>query len=226
MRVQTWTREQPAITDGLEWLTALVDDGVESILGQLIPADRLSTEAGCGLIGRYTVVLEGNFVTWLTATYLRAKSKEASAIIKANLLEEIGDDHPSMLRRFAIQAGSSPESADYLSVSPALYKVREYFSTHSGFDLIAVMLFYESFIANFMSYLAQVANHQGSSELTYTDVHGLLDVEHSKEMLTAALLEQSAAPLLVNEDSVKKGIVLLTALIKSITRPDLAISLE
>ena len=62
------------------------------------------------MIARYTAVLEGNFIYWMTAAYLSAKSEEARPILLDNLREEIGDCHPAMLRKFTIAAHAFPRT--------------------------------------------------------------------------------------------------------------------
>ena len=64
--------------------------------------EQLSGQQQREMIARYTAVLEGNFIYWMTAAYLAVQSEEARPIIIDNLLEEIRDSHPVMLRNFAI----------------------------------------------------------------------------------------------------------------------------
>src|SRR5437868_12206789 len=55
-----------------------------------------------------------------------------------------------------------------------------------------MMAFFEGFITRFMPYLAELAGRQGSSEREYTDVHGVVDVVHSRELFLALHLEMAA----------------------------------
>ena len=73
-------------------------------MNSLPRVDQLSSEQRRGMIARYTAVLEGNFIYWMTAAYLSVKSEAARPIIIENLMEEVRDSHPAMLRRFAIAA--------------------------------------------------------------------------------------------------------------------------
>src|SRR5258708_6149642 len=81
---------------------------IHDILISLPRADQLSADERRGLIARYTAVLEGNFVYWMTGAYLSVASPEARSIILGNLREEVRDCHPAMLRRFAIAANAVP----------------------------------------------------------------------------------------------------------------------
>src|SRR5205807_2201141 len=97
---------------------------VDSILGSLPRADRLSASERRGIIARYTAVLEGNFIYWMTGAYLSARSDLARSIILENLHEEVRDCHPGMLRRFAASAHAVPTDTDALAVSRSLSNVR------------------------------------------------------------------------------------------------------
>ena len=46
------------------------DSIVDDLLASLPRAERLSAEERRGIIARYTAVLEGNFIYWMTAAYL------------------------------------------------------------------------------------------------------------------------------------------------------------
>ena len=81
-----------------------IEQAIDNVMVSLPKPDQLSSEERRGMIARYTAVLEGNFIYWMTAAYLSVQSEEARPIIIDNLLEEVRDSHPAMLRRFAIAA--------------------------------------------------------------------------------------------------------------------------
>src|SRR5712691_6489021 len=83
----------------------------DDLLSSLPDPEHLSADQRRGMIARYSAVLEGNFIYWMTAAYLAVGSDEAHAIIQDNLLEEVRDNHPGMLRRFAIAANAVPTDA-------------------------------------------------------------------------------------------------------------------
>src|SRR5882762_837288 len=93
------------------------DRVVDDLLASLPRAELLSAQERRGIIARYTAVLEGNFIYWMTGAYLAVTSDPARAIILDNLHEEVRDAHPLMLRRFAIAAHAVPTDSDALAVN-------------------------------------------------------------------------------------------------------------
>ena len=74
------------------------------------------------------------------------------------------------------------------------------------------MAFLEGFIQQFMGYLAELARSQGSSELQYTDVHGVCDIAHTERLFRALALEMEAAPPSADADPFE-GVSLLELLV-------------
>jgi len=192
-----------------------IDSIVEELISCLPIADHLSASARRGIIGRYTAVLEGNFIYWMTAAYLSAKSAEVRPILLDNLREEIGDSHPAMLRKFAIAAHAFPTDLDALAVHCGLTNVRLFLGRLSGVQNILTMAFFEGFIQQFMAYLSDLAKAQGSSEFVYTDVHGVCDVAHSQELFRALSVEMAVDPIDPSTD-LFEGVDLLRTLIQTI----------
>src|SRR2546426_5611929 len=124
-RAETFTFTSPERS-----LTASLGDQVDHVIDGLIASlpdpGRLSADERRGIIARYTAVLEGNFIYWMTAAYLAVGSDEAHAIIEDNLREEVRDNHPGMLRRFAIAARAVPTETDALAVYRNLEAVRRF----------------------------------------------------------------------------------------------------
>jgi hypothetical protein len=125
---------------------------VDHVIGELISSlpdpSQLNAEERRGIIARYTAVLEGNFIYWMTAAFLSAKSEEARPILLDNLREEIGDCHPAMLRKFTLAAHAFPTDADALAVHEDLTNVRLFLGRLSGAQNILTMAFFEGFIQN------------------------------------------------------------------------------
>jgi hypothetical protein len=46
-----------------------------------------------------------------------------------------------------------------------------------------------------MGYLADLAAEQGSTDMEYTDVHGVCDIAHTQALLTALSAEMAVNPL-------------------------------
>src|SRR5438067_7948807 len=171
-----------------------IDRAIQDLLASLPNPGQLSPEERRGIIARYTAVLEGNFIYWMTAAYLAVASDEAHAIIRDNLLEEVRDNHPGMLRKFAIAANAVPTDVDALAVHRNLQNVRLFVAQLSAVKLLLMMAFFEGWITRFMPYLAELARCQGSAEREYTDVHGVCDVVHTQELFRALEGEMTQAP--------------------------------
>jgi Iron-containing redox enzyme len=168
-----------------------------------------------GIIARYTAVLEGNFIYWMTATFISVQSEEARPIILENLHEEVRDAHPAMLRRFAIAAHAVPTDSDALAVDKDLTKVRVFLGRLSGVQSVVTMAFFEGFIQRFMGYLADLATAQGSTDMEYTDVHGVCDIAHTDGLFHAFSLESAVNQLEPGKDLLE-GVYLLRTLIEKI----------
>jgi hypothetical protein len=171
-----------------------IDSEIDSLVAALPDPKELTPEQRRGIIARYSAVLEGNFIYWMTAAYLSVRSEEARPILIDNLREEIADCHPEMLRRFAIAAHASPTEADAMAVRDDLAKVRTFLGLLQGVQNVLTMGFFESYIQRFMSYLADLAVAQGSTDLEYTDVHGVCDIAHSEGLLKALSVEAALNP--------------------------------
>jgi len=196
-------------------IQAHVDREIEAALEALPDPATLSAEARRGIIARYAAVLEGNFIYWMTGAYIAAASDEARAKIIDNLREEVRDCHPGMMRRFAIAAQAVPTPEDGDAVYRGLTDVRLFIGRLNAVPSVVAMAFFEGFIQRFMSYLAELAVRQGSSELEYTDVHGVCDITHTQELFRALEAELALAPPLPPEQ-MYEGVDLLRTLVRQI----------
>jgi DNA-binding Lrp family transcriptional regulator len=192
-----------------------IDREIDDLLASLRSPERLSAEERRGIIARYTAVLEGNFIYWMTGAYIAVRSDEARAKIMDNLREEVRDCHPGMMRRFAIAAEAIPTDADAQAIYRNLMNVRLFIGRLSAVPIVVTMAFFEGFIQRFMSYLAELAQRQGSAEMEYTDVHGVCDVTHTQELFRALEAEMLLAPPLP-EKELFEGVELLRTLLQSI----------
>jgi hypothetical protein len=79
------------------------------------------------------------------------------------------------------------------------------------------MAFFEGFIQKFMPYLAELAQRQGSSDMEYTDVHGICDITHTLELWraldTELALTEEPGPA---ETNLFEGVEVLRALIEDV----------
>jgi hypothetical protein len=204
-----------AVSDASAAIQQHISLAVDGLIDSLPNPGRLSAEQRRAIIARYTAVLEGNFIYWMTGALLAVQSGEARAIILENLHDEVRDCHPGMLRRFAQAARAVPTDTDTLAVNPDLTQVRLFIGRLSAAPIVVTMAFFEGFIQKFMAYLADLAMAQGSSEFEYTDVHGVCDVEHSQELFRALDAELALEPVAVNSE-LFEGIGLLHSLIQTI----------
>jgi hypothetical protein len=201
------------LTDSLrEHLDRVADD----LLASLPAAEHLSTEGRRGILARFTAVLEGNFIYWMTGAYLAVKSECARAIIMDNLREEVVDCHPAMLRKFALAAHAAPNDADALAINANLLKVRLFIGRCSPVPIVAMMGLFEGFLQRLMPYLADLAQRQGSEEFEYTDVHGVCDIAHSEGLFRALDAERALSPDSGGPADLLEGVYLLRALFQSI----------
>jgi Iron-containing redox enzyme len=192
-----------------------LDGAIDDLLASLPDPARLSAAERRGIIARYTAVLEGNFIYWMTGAYLSASSDEARAKIVDNLREEVRDCHPGMMRRFALAAGAIPTDTDAQEVHRSLMNVRLFIGRLSPVPIVVTMAFFEGFIQRFMPYLAELAARQGSSEMEYTDVHGVCDITHTQELFRA-LDAEMALTRPISEPELFEGVDLLRTLIQNI----------
>jgi hypothetical protein len=202
-------------TESLTSIQARIEETTEDLLASLPAPGQLSTQERRGIIARYTAVLEGNFIYWMTGALLSVGSNEAREKILENLREEVRDCHPGMMRRFALAADAVPTEADAAAVYRDLMNVRLFVGHLSPVPILVTMAFFEGFIQRFMAYLAELAERQGSAEMEYTDVHGVCDVTHTQELFRALDAEMALTPG-VTERDMFEGVELLRTLIQNI----------
>jgi DNA-binding Lrp family transcriptional regulator len=196
-----------------------VQPKIEAMINELSASlpdiKELTSEERRGIIARYTAVLEANFIYWMTATLISVQSEGARPHILENLHEEVSEAHPVMLRRFAIAAHAFPTDTDALAVDEDLTKVRQFLGRLSAVQSLATMAFFEGFIQKFMSYFADLATAQGSTDMEYTDVHGVCDIAHTQGLFDALSEEIEVNPLAPGAD-ILEGVYLLRTLIQTI----------
>jgi hypothetical protein len=194
--------------------TAIIDELMES----LPDPKQLTSEERRGIIARYSSVLEGNFVYWMTAAVIAAKAEQSRPILLDNLYEEVHDAHPHMMRKFALAANAYPTAEDALAVHEEMTNVRLFLGKLDPVKSVLLMGFFEGFIQRFMAYLADLAKIQGSTEMEYTDVHGVCDIEHTEGLFKVLAAEIALTPPEPDAD-LFEGVALLRTLIERIVRP-------
>src|SRR6202049_3998143 len=116
-----------------------VDCAIDDLLGSFPDPEQLSADQRRGIIARYTAVLEGNFIYWMTGAYLSVGSDEARAKIIDNLREEVRDCHPGMVRGFALAAYAVPTDTDAQAVHDNLMGVRLFIGRLSAVPIVVTM---------------------------------------------------------------------------------------
>jgi hypothetical protein len=207
----------------VERIQKQINREIDDLLVSFPKPEQLSAAERRGIIARYTAVLEGNFIYWMTGAYLSVGSEEARSIILENLHEEVRDCHPGMMRRFAIAAHAVPTDSDAFAVFPNLSNVRLFVGQLSGVPMVVMMTFFEGFIQRFMPYLAELAERQGSADQEYTDVHGVCDIAHTEGLFRALNAEMTLTqdPLLLAKNRFE-GVEVLRTLIQTIIHPRVA----
>jgi len=158
----------------------------------------------------------------MTGALLAVKTEPAREIILDNLHEEVRDSHPHMMRKFAMAAHALPTEADATAVYHDLTNMRLFIGRLSAVRIVVTMAFFEGFIQKFMAYLADLAKRQGSSEMEYTDVHGVCDIAHTDGLFRALEAEMAADTTMLGSDAAVdqfEGVNLLRTLIQTIVSP-------
>src|SRR5205823_7856387 len=87
----------------------------------------------------------------------------------------------------------------------------------SAAPILAMTAFFESLIQRFMPYLEELAEKQGSTEIEYTQVHGVCDIAHSEGLFRALEAEMALAPDPREPgEYLYEGVHLLRALLESV----------
>jgi len=199
-----------------------VELAIDGLMAWLPNPEQVSSDQRRGIIARYSSVLEGNFIYWMTGAYLAVSADEARSNILENLHEEVRDSHPRMLRTFTLAANALPTDHDTMAVHEDLKKVRLFVGHLSGVPILVMMAFFEGFIQKFMAYLADLAAKQGSTEFEYTDVHGVCDIAHTAGLFNSLAAEMAINPPAAGTD-LFEGMNLLRTLIQTMVEPSPAV---
>lgn len=154
-------------------------------VASFLPQGELSEEQMRQIIRRYTAAIEGNFVAWMGAAAITARSVQGRYAASENLWIEMKDDHAGMLRTFAKGAGAEPQTSDYQAVAPGVESIRKMVGGMSGLKNLTLMAVLENTSAEFIPLLEKFAVQLGASDFTYTKVHGEADVMHADQFVWA-----------------------------------------
>ncbi|UWZ83712.1 iron-containing redox enzyme family protein [Occallatibacter riparius] len=215
MTTQTTLLHEPETTTVDSTLQQTITQMIDDMIGRLPDPKDLSSVERRGIIARYSSVLEGNFIYWMTATLIATKAEAARSILLDNLYEETRDAHPHMMRKFAMAANAFPTDKDALAVHEEVTQMRLFLGKLVAVQSLLSMAFFEGYIQKYMAFLAALAAEEGSTEMEYTDVHGVCDIEHTAGLYRALALEQAINPI-GSEMDIFEGVTMLCAVLERI----------
>jgi hypothetical protein len=153
--------------------------------------DSMSVDECRAALRRYTAAVTPNFVKWLAAASLSARSQDARYAASENVYVEIRDDHPGMLRALARGSGALPETSDYEQVEPFVALVQSQVTKMNGLFLTAMNGCIEHTSLDYVPWIARISERLGNTNMEYVDVHGEADISHAQQ-LTWALNKEAA----------------------------------
>jgi|SRR6185437_1122465 len=215
MTTQTTLLQEPESTTVDSTLQQTINQMIDDMMSRLPDPKKLSSTERRGIIARYSSVLEGNFIYWMTATVIATKAEAARSILFENLYEETRDAHPHMMRKFAMAANAFPTDKDAMALHEEVTNMRLFLGRLVALQSLLSMAFFEGYIQKYMTFLAALAAEEGSTEMEYTDVHGVCDVEHTAGLFRALAIEQAINPLGRDMD-IFEGVTLLCAVLDRI----------
>lgn len=166
-------------------LTERFKAATENAERMLLPLDTVTDRGMHTILGRYTAIIEPNFVSWMAAAMIFARSQDARYTAIENLEVEIGDNHAGTLRDFSRAARAYPEQEHQIWMDEQLHIVRSMNAQGNGLQNTAWIAYLENTSTAFIPYLAEIAQRRGSNELEYTNVHGAADIGHAEASLYA-----------------------------------------
>lgn len=150
-----------------------------------LPKGEISSDQARKIIQKYTAAIEGNFVGWMGAAAISARSVEGRYAASENLWVEMKDNHASMLRSFATSANAEPDQESFAQVAREVESIRGMVSEMSGLKNLVLMAVLENTSAEFIPLLEKLAIACGSTNILYTKVHGEADILHANQFLWA-----------------------------------------
>lgn len=178
------------------------------------------------MIRHYTTTFEGNFLSWMAAAHLSARSPYAKFASAENLEVELRDNHPGMLKSFLTGCHLSMTDVAYNEMQLEIQVIRTAISDNLGTPYaLALMALLENLSLVFIPFLRVAANELDADDeaYRYLDVHGEADIEHADQFVKALVSEaeflgawSSDEEILKNLDKATKDAVRLLEVIFSI----------
>lgn len=168
-----------------EGFIEIFKDAKNRIKTYLIPIESISDIQASQILARYAAAFEGNFITWMAAASVSARSIYSKFAADENIYVEIQEDHPGMLRRFVTSAGVQVGEDAFLQVQNEVNSLRKLVSEISGLKNITLMAVLENTSTVFIPYLYELAAKLNATDFMYTNVHGEADIKHAEQFLEA-----------------------------------------
>lgn len=167
----------------------LIREAVEKVRGFVKRADEYDNPKL--FIARYVAAVALNFTDWIGKTYPWARHEIAQCALKDNLRCEQSQDHVGLLLDFAKQAGAQATVEDFDYVSEQVAAIRKLLGKveDAGFTGLVILAVLENASEVFIPVLEEMGRMLGVTDLTYTQVHGEADVEHSDAFVVALKAE-------------------------------------
>ena len=148
----------------------------------LRPVSKLSEDTARKIVSVYTLAIEPNFIPWMIQSYCYLDEGRARSALLRNINEEINQDHPEMLKRFAKECGAVYSFENRMVASSAAADVWKLFAGGDEIKMLTVATVFENTSSIFIPYLADLGKKLGCNDFTYTNIHGEADVEHAKAL--------------------------------------------
>jgi hypothetical protein len=161
------------------------DDARRQVARSLPDPESLSLDECRLAVRRYTAAVTPNFVKWLIAASLSARSQDARYAASENVYVEVRDDHPGMLRALARSSQALPDSADYEAIEPYVAPIQEQVARMNGLFLISLSGCLEHTSLEYVPWIGRAAARLGNTSTEYIDVHGEADIAHAEQFVWA-----------------------------------------
>lgn len=173
----------------------------QEVSGRLPDISALTDRQLAYVLLTYQGLVEPNFIPFLVNVMLRCRSEVARSACKDNLLCEVREDHPRMLRDFVQPAcahvtpneiRNCMSAAHAYETAETLNRITRWPGNASrGLVVLAAL---EGTSLVFMPWLEAAAQRLGATDLTYTQKHGAADIGHADQFVAAVEAELQIHP--------------------------------
>ena len=187
----------------------------------LVDPESITSAQAKVILSRYTAGVGDNFIKWLGAALVSARSLEARFAASENLMVEVRDNHPKMLRDFAKGSGALPGREDYAHAAVCLDEIHLHVRHMSGIYLISLIQLLETVSADYIPWLAAISKKLGNTNFNYCDIHGEADAHHAEQFRKAVVAESQfyKSPLPEIEEGYGSGVYFLEHLLSHSSAP-------